>query len=175
MDRDGVINVDRGYVHKREDFEFCDGIFELCKFFIRKSFGIFIITNQSGIARQYYTEQDFQNLNNWMLNEFERNGVYISSVYHCPHLPSITGPCDCRKPKAGLLHKAISDFMIDPKASIFIGDHESDITCAMQANIGLKVLLRGSNHHPTKNKTMADCVIKSVRDGLVKLDNLVLD
>ena len=65
--------------------------------------------------------------------------------------------------------------MIDPKASIFIGDHESDITCAMQANIGLKVLLRGSNHHPTKNKTMADCVIKSVRDGLVKLDNLVLD
>ena len=85
LDRDGVINVDRGYVHKREDFEFCDGIFELCKFFIRKSFGIFIITNQSGIARQYYTEQDFQNLNNWMLNEFERNGVYISSVYHCPH------------------------------------------------------------------------------------------
>ena len=108
-----------------------------------------------------------------MLNEFEQNEISIRSVYYCPHLPSITGPCDCRKPKAGLIFQAISDFLIDPEASVLIGDRETDILCAKRARIGLKVLVRDPKQLQSKDTTMADCVVKSIRDGLDKLDGLV--
>ena len=174
LDRDGVVNVDRGYVHKKEDFEFCDGIFEFCKFFKENSFEIVIVTNQSGIARQYFTEQDFQNLNNWMLKEFQRNGVLISAVYHCPHLPTISGPCDCRKPKAGLVYQAINDLSIAPEASIFIGDRETDMLCAKRANIGLKILVSEPRRSQTTSVHSADYVINSFKDGLGELKKLIL-
>ena len=135
LDRDGVINIEKNYLHKKEDFEFIDGIFDLCKAYQDKGYYLVIVTNQSGIARGYYTEADFANLTFWMLGEFAKRGINIDQVYHCPHHPDISGECDCRKPKPGMLVHAQKDLHIDMKSSILVGDSERDITAAHRAGV----------------------------------------
>ena len=135
LDRDGVINVEKHYLYKKEDFEFIDGIFELCQFFQDLGYLIIVVTNQSGIARGYYSEEDFENLTQWMIEKFKENGIYISKVYHCPHHPDISGECRCRKPKAGMLLEAQKEFDIDLKHSVMVGDKERDIDAGINAGI----------------------------------------
>lgn len=137
LDRDGVINIDKKYVYKIEDFEFCDGIFELCRYFLAKKYLLFIATNQSGIARGYYKESDFFKLCDYMLKEFTKQGIKIDKIYHCPHLEG----CECRKPKAGMLLKAQDEFNLDMKNSIFIGDNLSDMQAGLNADIGTLILV----------------------------------
>ena len=131
LDRDGVINVDKSYVYKVQDFEFCAGIFELCEFFLQKGFKIFVITNQSGIERGFYSEKDFEKLSEFMLGEFAKKGISISKVYHCPHLQG----CECRKPKPGMILKAQAEFDIDLANSILIGDNFTDMQAGQNAGI----------------------------------------
>lgn len=131
LDRDGVINIDKKYVYKIKDFEFCDGIFEFCKYFQNKDFLIFVITNQSGIARGYYKEEDFAILSAYMIDEFAKQAIKIEKIYYCPHLQG----CECRKPKPAMLLKAKEEFNIDMEKSFFIGDNLTD----MQAGINAKV------------------------------------
>ena len=135
LDRDGVINIEKEYLYKIEDFEFIDGIIDLCKYYVENNYSIFIVTNQSGIARNYYTEKDFKDLTVWMINEFAKSGVNIQKVYHCPHHPSISGNCNCRKPKAGMLFEAKQEFGLDLENSIIIGDKERDIEAGLNANL----------------------------------------
>ncbi len=137
LDRDGVINIDKKYVHKIEDFEFCEGIFELCRYFLQKDYLLFIATNQSGIARGYYTESDFFKLCEFMLDEFAKEDVKIEKIYHCPHLEN----CQCRKPKAGMLLKAKDEFNLDLENSIFIGDNLSDMQAGLNAKIKTLILV----------------------------------
>ncbi len=139
LDRDGVINHDYGYVHEIEKFEFVDGVFDACKYFISLGYEIIIITNQSGIGRGYYTQGDFLNLTDWMINEFNKNGVEILKVYFCPHSP--TQECDCRKPKIGMITQSLNDFSIDLQNSWLIGDKISDIQTAINANIPNRILI----------------------------------
>lgn len=132
LDRDGTINVDKNYVYKIEDFEFLPGVIEALRLLQKKGYKLFIITNQSGIARGYYTEEDFSKLNNWMLNEFQKNGVHIEKVYYCPHLEDAKilqykKKCECRKPNLALFYQAIKEFNIDLSKSIVIGDKERDL------------------------------------------------
>ena len=136
LDRDGVINVEKNYVFKIKDFEFTRGIIDLLADYQKKGFYLFIITNQAGIAKGYYTIDDFTILTEWMLKELELNGIFIRKVYFCPHHPEITGPCRCRKPEPGLILDAISEFNIDPEESVLIGDKESDILAGKRAKIG---------------------------------------
>jgi D-glycero-D-manno-heptose 1,7-bisphosphate phosphatase len=136
LDRDGVVNIEKDYLYKIEDFEFIDGIFKLCSYYQNLGYKIFVVTNQSGIARGYYTEDDFRELTNWMINEFKILGIEITKVYHCPHHPDITGTCECRKPDPGMLLKAAKEFDIDLKNSVIIGDKERDIEAGI--NAGLK-------------------------------------
>ncbi|MGE0018197.1 MAG: D-glycero-alpha-D-manno-heptose-1,7-bisphosphate 7-phosphatase [Draconibacterium sp.] len=136
IDRDGTINIEKHYVYKKEDFVFMPGIFDLLKHFTDNGYLIFIITNQSGIARGFYSEEDYNRLTSWMLNEFELKGIKITKVYHCPHHPDITGPCICRKPKPGMILQAIEEFNINPSASVLIGDKKSDILAGENAGIG---------------------------------------
>ena len=145
LDRDGVINIDKGYVHKIEDFEFIDGIFDLCKFFQKRGFLIFIITNQAGIARGYYSENDFNILTGWMIEEFKKRDVRIEKVYYCPHHPDFTGKCSCRKPNPGMILTAKKEFNIDLKNSILIGDKISDIEAGKNAGIGINILFNQNN------------------------------
>ncbi len=135
LDRDGVINVEVNYLHKIEDFIFIDGIFELCKYYQNLGFIIIVVTNQSGIARDYYTEDDFNVLTTWMIKEFNKHNIKIQKVYHCPHHPDFGLKCNCRKPEPGMLLEAKKQFDIDMKRSILIGDKESDIEAAINAGL----------------------------------------
>ncbi len=136
LDRDGVVNVEKDYLYKVEDFEFIDGIFELCRHYIDFGYMIFIVTNQSGIARGYYSEDDFEHLSLWMTEQFAKNSIEIKKIYHCPHHPDISGECECRKPKSGMLLAAQKEFDVDLENSIMIGDKERDIQAGL--NAGLK-------------------------------------
>ncbi len=136
LDRDGVINVEKEYLYKIEDFEFIDGIIELSKYYQDNGYKIFVVTNQSGIARGYYSQNDFSKLTSWMIGEFANNNIIISKVYHCPHHPSLSGACSCRKPEAGMLLQAQKEFNINLEKSIIIGDKERDIEAGI--NAGLK-------------------------------------
>jgi len=135
LDRDGVINVDKHHVYKISDFEFIEGIFELCKKYQENGYLIFVITNQAGIAKGYYNEVDFDILTSWMLDKFENKGIQISKVYHCPHHPDFTGDCNCRKPNPGMILQARDEFDLDLKESVLIGDKDSDIEAGRRVGI----------------------------------------
>ena len=141
LDRDGVVNLETNYVHRVEDFIFIDGIFDLCRKFHSKGYLLFIITNQAGIARGLYTEEQFQNITSWMLHEFKSKGIEITRVYHCPHHPDFTGVCECRKPAPGMILEAQKKYDIDLTKSILIGDKISDIESGERAGVAVNVLL----------------------------------
>jgi len=141
LDRDGVVNKEIDYANRIEDFIFVDDIFKLCKKFQTSGFKIFIVTNQSGISRKYYSEQDFLNLSEWMSIRFSEEGITISKIYYCPHHPDITGPCNCRKPKPGLIKRAEMDFDLDLSNSILVGDNISDIMAGKNAGVGINILI----------------------------------
>ncbi|MDR2887526.1 MAG: HAD family hydrolase [Bacteroidales bacterium] len=135
IDRDGVINTDKVHVYRMEDFEFTSGIFDLCKLYSRAGYLIIIITNQAGIAKGLYTENDFNYLMEWVVGRFYSNGIIIDGVYHCPHHPDYTGECNCRKPGPGMLLQAASDYSLCMKNCMLIGDSESDIEAGRRAGI----------------------------------------
>jgi len=141
LDRDGVVNIEKNYVSRISDFEFTEGIFELCRKYSSENYLIFIITNQAGIARGYYSEEDFLCLTEWMIEQFRLHGITITRVYHCPHHPEITGSCDCRKPNPGMILKAAKEFDLDLSESILIGDKESDLQAGRNAGIKEENLL----------------------------------
>ena len=145
LDRDGVVNIEKNYLYKPEDVEFVDGIFEVCEFFQKKGYDIFIVTNQSGIARGYYTTEDFLHLTQWFEEMFAQRGIVIKKTYFCPHHPEITGPCSCRKPNPGMLLEAQKEFGIDMQKSLLIGDKERDIEAAKRAGVGRSYLFDGEN------------------------------
>lgn len=146
LDRDGVINVDKGYVHRIEDFEFIDGIFHVLRYFQSKGYLLLIITNQAGIGRGYYTEEDFIKLNAWMLERFRVEGIEITNVYYCPYHP-VYGigrfklDSEFRKPNPGMILHASKHYNINLKESILIGDKDSDITAGFRAGIATLILI----------------------------------
>lgn len=151
LDRDGIINIDHGYVHKQDAFEFVDGIFELCQKAIAKGLKIFVITNQAGIARGYYDIQTFEKLSHWMVSKFEQHNVKIEKVYFCPHHPTkgvneFVKSCQCRKPAPGMILQAQQEFSLDLNESFFIGDKMSDMQAANNAGIKHKILVDSRYH-----------------------------
>ncbi len=157
LDRDGVINIDKHYLYKIEDFEFHDGIFDFLRWSISLGYILIIVTNQSGIGRGYYTQDDFIKLTNWMLDRFRENGILISKVFYCPHSP--TDMCECRKPNSKMFLDAKEEFDIDMKKSWMIGDKESDIVAAQNAMIENTILLSDLNKS-TKAKYSIDSIKK---------------
>ncbi len=141
LDRDGVINKDKGYVHNWEDFEFIPGSIEGMLKLQNAGYALVIVTNQSGLARGYYSENQYQALSDKMCQHLAQHGVIINGIFHCPHhpegsVPSLTKICDCRKPAPGLLIKAASQLNLDMSNSILIGDKQSDIDAAKAAGLG---------------------------------------
>ena len=153
LDRDGVINKDTNYLFRIEDFEFISGVFEACNYFKILGYKIIIITNQSGIGRGYFTSNDFLIINQWMIEQFKKNGVTILDIFHCPHLPE--SKCDCRKPKPGMFIKAKNKYDINMDKSWMIGDSERDIKAANLAGIKKTILVRsGSKINDSKSNAM---------------------
>lgn len=166
LDRDGVVNREQHYVCKIEDFEFVDGIFDVSRFFAERGFLIFIVTNQAGIGRGYYTESDFAHLTKWMEEEFRRNGVRISRTFFCPFHPTegvgqYRKDSFDRKPNPGMILAARDEFDLNLSASILVGDKESDIEAGRSASVGTTVLLRGSQ---SPDETVADYEIASLSE-----------
>jgi len=159
LDRDGVINIEKNYLHKIEDFEFIDGVFETCRYFQNKGYLLIIITNQAGIARGKYTENDFQILTTWMLEQFQKQNIEITQVYHCPHHPDFTGPCNCRKPKPGMILAAKEEFNIDLGKSVLVGDKNSDIEAGIRAGVKSNFLV-ATGHRIQHNKFNVDILNK---------------
>lgn len=166
LDRDGTINVEKNYLYKIEDFEFLPGVIEGLKLLQDAGFLLIIITNQSGIARGYYTEEDFNRLNNWMLNQLVEYGVNITKVYYCPHLPDASiekyrKDCNCRKPNLGMYQQAIADYNVQINNSYVIGDKIRD--CAICEQTVCKGFLVGENEKPEIRDKVKDGGYERVR------------
>ena len=145
LDRDGVINVDHGYVFKQEDFEFVPGIFELCRVARGRGYAVLVVTNQAGIGRGFYTEQDFHALTAWMCEVFAREGAAIDKVYFCPTHPvhglgayKVDSPM--RKPGPGMILQAADEYGLDLARCVLVGDKESDLQAGVAAGVGCSVL-----------------------------------
>ena len=146
LDKDGVINVDHGYVSTPERTDFIDGIFELCRSATKHGYLNVVITNQAGIARGYYTEQAFLDYMDWVRSEFRKHDTQIDAVYYCPHHPvqgmgEYLRDCDCRKPKPGMILKAARDLDLDLAGSVFLGDNASDTAAGRAARVGVCIEL----------------------------------
>lgn len=144
LDRDGVVNHDAGYVHRREECRFVDGIFEMTAAFAARGFAIVIATNQSGIGRGLYGEGEYAALMDWMRGEFARRGVTIARDYHCPDHPTEgIGPYrrenPWRKPGPGMILQAAADLSLDLARSWTVGDRDSDIAAGRAAGVGMLV------------------------------------
>lgn len=135
FDRDGTINVDVHYLHRPEDLIFIDGMPE----FIRKwndwGYLVIVVTNQAGIARRYYTEDEMRDLHRYMNKCLAEHGAHIDAFYFCPHHPDFTGPCRCRKPEPGMLEDAIREFDLDPAQCILFGDKAWDVEAGERCGI----------------------------------------
>jgi D-glycero-D-manno-heptose 1,7-bisphosphate phosphatase len=148
LDRDGVINVDHGYVGAPDRFEFMDGVFPLARAAVAAGLRLVVITNQAGIARGYYTEADFQALTRHMLAGFADQGVRFAGVLHCPYHRdgSANGygrDSFWRKPNPGMIMEAARRFGLDLPRSIFLGDAATDMEAARAAGVGLRLWLGG--------------------------------
>jgi len=162
LDRDGVINKEINYLHKIDDFEFIDGVFETCQYLISLDYQIIVITNQSGISRGYYTEKDFQIITEWMIAEFQKNDIIILDIFHCSHLPNSN--CNCRNPEPGMLLDAKYKHNIDMQNSWLIGDKEIDIIAANSSGITNTILVKSGhkiNEVDSKAKYFLDSIQQS--------------
>ena len=163
LDRDGVINEDKNYLCRKENFKFIDGVFEACQYFQEVGYQLIVVTNQSGIARGYYQEEDFHQLTLWMLKQFDIQGVKILDVFFCPHEPEST--CNCRKPKPGMLLDAKHKYNIDMKSSWMIGDKEADVGAANAAGIENTILVK-TGHDIDEANTNAKFILKSMQNTI---------
>ena len=162
LDRDGVVNKEVRYLYRLSDFEFIDGIFEACLYFQKLGYEIVIVTNQSGIARGYYNENDYLKLTEWMLGQFNDNGINILDIFYCPHSPESF--CDCRKPKPGMLIEAKNKYNISMRDSWMIGDKETDIEAANLAGITNTILVR-SGHLFDESNSNSKFTIDSIKQS----------
>jgi D-glycero-D-manno-heptose 1,7-bisphosphate phosphatase len=168
LDRDGVINADHGYVFQQSEFRFIDGIFELCRFARQQGFLVLVVTNQAGIGRGYYTEEDFLCLTAWMCQIFVEAGAPIEKVYFCPTHPEhglgeYRRVSAFRKPGPGMILQAAREYGLDLGASVLVGDKESDMLAGAAAGVGCNLLFlpEGGGAHA---QTVAHQIIQSLSE-----------
>ena len=176
LDRDGVINIDHGYLYQPEQFDFIDGVFDACRHLQNLGYLLIVVTNQSGIARGYYTEHQFALLTSWMKQQFAAQGVKIDGVYYCPHhLEKGQNPynidCDCRKPQPGMFNQAIREYGIDPAQSLMLGDKAADMQAASAAGVARKVLVLSGQTLSDDDKQQADEIWPSIYTALTAVQS----
>jgi D-glycero-D-manno-heptose 1,7-bisphosphate phosphatase len=168
LDRDGVINQDTGYVSCVDDFHFIDGTIEALQILKKKGYCLVVVTNQSGIARGYFTEEQFMSLTEWMDWSLADRDVDLDGIYFCPHHPTAgvgeyRQECNCRKPAPGMLLDAAKDLKIDLANSYMVGDKAGDLQAAKAAGVGHKVLVRTGKTVTEEAIALAD----EVQDSLL--------
>jgi len=175
LDRDGIINHDIGYLHRREDFVFVDGIFELAQAAVAAGLLLVVVTNQAGIGRGYYTEADFHDLMAWVRSEFATRGITIDRVEFCPDHPTAgIGPyrrdTARRKPGPGMLLDAAAAMHLDLGGSIMIGDKASDALAGQRAGVGTVLLVTDDAKEAAQAPT-GTLVLPTVRAAAAWLRN----
>jgi D-glycero-D-manno-heptose 1,7-bisphosphate phosphatase len=161
IDRDGVINRELHHVHRIEDFHVLPGVVEGLRALAEAGYRLVVITNQGGIAKGLYAQEDYEHLTEHMRHWFAERGVVFAGVYHCPHHPQGTVPkwavaCGCRKPEPGLIMQAAKDLSLDLGRSLIVGDKVSDVQAAQRAGVGLKVLVESGHLLPPDSVAHAD-------------------
>ncbi|AUQ42188.1 D-glycero-beta-D-manno-heptose 1,7-bisphosphate 7-phosphatase [Yersinia ruckeri] len=167
LDRDGTLNIDHGYVHEIDNFQFIDGVIDACRELKEMGFALVLVTNQSGIARGKFTEAQFISLTEWMDWSLADRGVDLDGIYFCPHHPegsveAFRQICECRKPLPGMLIEAQQELNIDMAASYMVGDKIEDMQAALAANVGTKVLVRSGKPVTEEGEVAADIVLNSL-------------
>lgn len=163
IDRDGVLNAERGFVHRIEDFELLPGAVEALRRLQSAGYRRVVVTNQSGIARGLYTEADFERLMGEVRLRLRAEGVSFDALEYCPHLPDAPlaqyrRVCGCRKPEPGMLLTAIRALEIDPVASFLVGDRISDVQAGRAAGVGRCFLVRSGYALTAEAIAAADAV-----------------
>lgn len=160
IDRDGTINKEKGYVHAVADFELIPGALEALHMLTRNNISINIVTNQAGIAKGYYTEEQFLTLTKCMIEIFDKEDIRIENVLYCPHhpdgvIPQYTKKCACRKPGAELIERVMSEQRLACNQAALIGDKNSDIEAGIAAGISTYLVLTGyGREHQAFTRTM---------------------
>ena len=140
FDRDGTLNVDIHYLHRPQDFIWTEDAQEAIRYCNDKGYLVIVVTNQSGVARGYYSEADIHFLHDWMNKELVKEGAHLDALYYCPHhkagrVPAYAMDCDCRKPHPKMVNDACADYNIDKARSFFVGDTDGDMQCAKNAGV----------------------------------------
>lgn len=163
LDRDGVICAERGYLYRREDFAFLPGVLDGMRLFVQHGYMLTVVTNQSGIARGYFTEEDYAALTRHMQDELDRAGIRLAGIRHCPHLPDakVAGfrqVCPCRKPEPGMVQDLARDLGLDLAMSVLVGDKGSDVLAGRAAGVGRCMLVRSGHALSASDEALADGV-----------------
>ena len=163
IDRDGVINDERNYVHRNEDFVLLPGVAQGLALLRDAGFRLIVVTNQAGIARGYYDQSAMDRLHVHLQEQLAMQGVALDAIYFCPHHPqgSVQGlavDCDCRKPAPGMLFQAAKDFDLDLSASVLIGDKLSDVQAGKKAGVGRAVIVESGHEVDVAARLQADGV-----------------
>lgn len=150
LDRDGTINVEKEYLYKAEEFEFTPRAVEAIRILNQAGYLVVVVTNQSGVARGYYTEDDVRSLHQYIEAQLEAGGAHVDGWYYCPHHPSGRAPynldCECRKPEPGMLLAATRDLQIDLERSWMIGDKLADVEAGIVAGCRSVLVMTGYGH-----------------------------
>jgi D-glycero-D-manno-heptose 1,7-bisphosphate phosphatase len=170
LDRDGTIIVERDYVADPALVELVPGAIAALRELANAGFALIIVTNQSGIARGLYKERDFEAVQARLLELLTAEGVQLDAVYHCPHHPDYSGPCDCRKPGPGMYRRAQRDLDIDLAKSVYVGDRIKDVQAALGFG-GRGVLVRTG--HGANEEASAPAGIE-IADDIAQAAQIIL-
>lgn len=167
IDRDGVINEERNYVHRIEDFVLLPGVAQGLALLRDAGFWLIVVTNQAGIARGYYDQSAMDRLHDHLREQLALQGVALNAIYFCPHHPhgsvkELAFECDCRKPSPGMLLQAAKDFDLDLSSSVLIGDKLSDVQAGKKAGVGRVVMVESGHKVDASARLQADSVAEDL-------------
>ncbi len=175
LDRDGTINKEVNYLYKVEDFVFIDGVIEAIKYFNDQGYKVIVVSNQAGVAKGYYTEDDIVILHNHIDKLLKEHDAKIDKYYYCPHhiegkITKYRVNCNCRKPNIEMFNQAVKEFDISLKDSIMVGDKELDVLAGKNAGVGINILVR-SGHKIDEDNTVADCIFDNLYQYILEVKN----
>ena len=171
LDRDGVINKEVNYLSDPKNFEVIEGSIKALKILKQKKFLLIIITNQAGIARGLFSEETLKAIHHKMIKILEQDNIKLDDIFYCPHHPEFTGPCDCRKPKPGMILEAQSKHNIDLTKSYMVGDTLNDIQTGRSAGCRTVLVLTGYGKEEQKKigAIVPDMIFQNLKEFAINI------